>query len=80
MAPTFGRLYAIKSFEGRILRSCIRGSDLCWVRLQREAPNIGSYCVIPPPCEDGSAAWIIDRHVMLGESDVAAGITERTYA
>ena len=55
----------------------MRGWDLCCVRLQREAPNIEIYCVIPPPCEDGAAAWIIDRHVMLDKSDVAAGVTQR---
>ena len=53
--------------------------DLRWVRLQCESPKLGSYCVIYPPCEDGAAVWIVDRHVMIGKSDVAAGVTERAY-
>ena len=55
------------------------GWDLRWVCLQHEAPKLESYCVIPPTCEDGAAAWILDRYVMLGKSDVAAGVTERAY-
>ena len=49
------------------------------MRLQREAPKLGGYCVIPPPCEYRAAASIIDRHVMLGKSDVAAGVVDRAY-
>ena len=74
-APKLGRSYALKSAKGSSLRSGMRGWDLCWLRMQRKTPKIGSHCVIPPPCEDGAAAWVIDRHVMLGESDVAAGVT-----
>ena len=47
--------------------------------MQRETPKLGSHCVIPLPCEDGAAAWVIDRHVILGESDVSAGVTEKAY-
>ena len=64
-----------KGCEERSLYSGMRGWDLCWVRLQNKAPKLGSYCVISPPCEYGAAAWIIDRHDMLGESYVAAGVT-----
>ena len=49
------------------------------MRLQREALKLGSYCVISPPCENGTATWIVDRHIMLGEGEVAAGVTERAY-
>ena len=35
--------------------------------------------MIPSPCEDGTTAWIVDRHVMIGEGDTEAGVTERAY-
>ena len=47
--------------------------------LQHEAPKLESYCVISPPYEDGLSAWVVDHHVMLGESDVVSSVIERAY-
>ena len=49
------------------------------MRLKREAPKLGSYCVILPPCEDEVVAWVVNCHVMLGKGEVVGGVTERAY-